>query len=121
MKLQIYRVPEMQSLTLSKKRSRHTCFLVNFAKFLITPFSKNPLDGCFCIDTRSVYCPTTILCLFTNDITNIFWLSFFSTKVFSQLSLWTRKKTELNISNTYLPGSTKPILHRVKHLGWSFI
>ena len=31
----------LQSLTLSKKRFRHRCFLVNSAKFLITPFLKD--------------------------------------------------------------------------------
>ena len=29
---------DLQSLTLSKKRFRHTCFLMNLAKFLITLF-----------------------------------------------------------------------------------
>ena len=49
----------LQSLTFSKKRFRRRCFLVNSAKFLITLPLKNPLDGCFCINTRSVNCPTT--------------------------------------------------------------
>ena len=72
MKLQIY------SLTSSKKRFRHRCFFVNFGKFLIKPFLKNPSDGCFCINTRSVYFPSTTLYLFKNDVTHIFWLSIFS-------------------------------------------
>ena len=63
---------------ISKKGFRYRCFLVNFAKFLITPFSKNPSGGCFCINTRSVCCPTTAFRLFKNDVTNIFWLSIFS-------------------------------------------
>ena len=53
MKLQIYRLQLYQ-----KKRFRHRCFLVNSAKFLITLFLKNPLHGCFCINNRSIYCPT---------------------------------------------------------------
>ena len=48
MKLQIY------ILTLSKQRFRHRCFFVNSGKFLIKPFLKNPSDGCFCRNTRSV-------------------------------------------------------------------
>ena len=72
MKLQIY------SLTSSKKRFRHRCFFVNFGKFLIKPFLKNPSDGCFCINTRSVYFPSTTLYLFKNDVTHIFRLSIFS-------------------------------------------
>ena len=61
-----------------KKRFRHRCFLVNSAKFLITSFLKNPSDGCFTINTRSVYCPTTTFRLFKNNVTHIFWLSIFS-------------------------------------------
>ena len=72
MKLQIY------SLTLSKKRFRHRCFFVNSGKFLIKPFLKNPSDGCFCINTHSVYFPNTILHLFKNNVTHIFRLSIFS-------------------------------------------
>ena len=33
------KIADLHCLTLSKKRYRHRCFLVNFAKFLITPFS----------------------------------------------------------------------------------
>ena len=43
-----------------KKRFRHRCFLVNSAKFPITSFLKNASDGCFSINTRYVYCPTSI-------------------------------------------------------------
>ena len=42
----------------SKKRFWHGCLLVNSAKFLITPLLRNPWDGCFCINTSTVYCPT---------------------------------------------------------------
>ena len=68
MNLQIY------SLTLSKKRFRHRCFLVNSAKFL----TKNPSDVCFCVNTRSVYCATMTFCLFKSNVTHIFRLSIFS-------------------------------------------
>ena len=54
----------VESLTLSEKRFRHRCFPVNSAKFLITLLLKNPSDGCFCINIRSVYCPTTTFCFF---------------------------------------------------------
>ena len=43
-----------------KKRFRYRCFLVNSAKFPITSFLKNASDGCFSINTRYVYCPTSI-------------------------------------------------------------
>ena len=72
MKLQI-----IQSFTLSKKKFRHRCFLVNSAKILMT-FLKSPSDGYFCI--RSVYFPSTTFCFFKNDITHIFRLSIFSAK-----------------------------------------
>ena len=52
-----------------KKRDSGTCLLVNSAKFLIRPFLKNPLDGCFCINTFR---------LFKNDVTHIFRLSILS-------------------------------------------
>ena len=91
-------VEDLQSLTLSKKRFRHRCFLVNSAKFLITLSLKNPLDGCFCINTRSVYCPTTTFSFFKNDVTHIFRLSIFQ---FSLLNLQTWNKSKLNISNSY--------------------
>ena len=48
-KLQIYRVQFYQ------KRDSSACFPVNSTKFLITPFLKNPLDGCFCINTFRVF------------------------------------------------------------------
>ena len=60
-------VADLQSLTLSKKRFRH--------RFLITPFLKSPSGSCFCINTRSIYFPTTTFWLFKNDVTNIFSLS----------------------------------------------
>ena len=45
---------DLQSLTLLKNKFRRQCFLVNFVKFLITPFLKNPSDCCFCNNTGSV-------------------------------------------------------------------
>ena len=61
-----------------KKRFRYRRFLVNSAKFPITSFLKDVLDGCFSINTRYVYCPTLTFCLFKNDVTHIFWLNIFS-------------------------------------------
>ena len=72
MKLQICRV------LLYQKGFWHRCFLVNSPKFLITRFLKNPSDGCFCINTRAVHCPTATFCFFKNDVTHIFRLSIFS-------------------------------------------
>ena len=53
-------------------------FFVNCAKFIITPFLKNPSDGCFCINTHSVYFPSTTLHLFKNVLRHVFRLSIFS-------------------------------------------
>ena len=39
--------PEVQPATLLKKRLWHSCFPVNFAKFLRTPFLQNTSTGCF--------------------------------------------------------------------------
>ena len=66
---EIFRSTEFWSI-LSKKRFRHRCFLVNFVKFLIAPFLTNPLDGSFCLKTRSVYC-STITFAFSNPISHI--------------------------------------------------
>ena len=52
-----------------KKRFWHRCFIVNFARFLITTLLKKPLDGCFCRNPFR---------LFKNDVTHIFLLSIFS-------------------------------------------
>ena len=41
-------------------------------------FKEYPSDGCFCIKTSSVCCPTATFRLFKNDVTHIFWLSIFS-------------------------------------------
>ena len=60
-----------------KKRFQQRWFLVNSAIFLITLFLKKPSDGCFTINTCSLYCPTTTFCLFKNNVTHIFWLSIF--------------------------------------------
>ena len=49
-----------------KKGDSGTCLLVNSAKFLVRPFLKNPLDGCFCLSNFH---------LFKNDATYIFRLS----------------------------------------------
>ena len=52
---------------------RHSCFLVNFAKFLRKPFSKNLSNGWFCINTRFVYCPATTFRLFKNNVTHTYF------------------------------------------------
>ena len=42
-----YKVPDVRPATLLKKRLWHRSFLVNFAKFLRTPFLRAPPDNCF--------------------------------------------------------------------------
>ena len=74
----------------TKKIFRYRCFLVNSAKFLITPFLKNPSDGCFCINTRSVYFPTTTFRLFKNDVAHFFSLSIFSVLFVGWEQKWTQ-------------------------------
>ena len=37
----------LQPATLSRKRVRHWCFFVNFAKFLQYVFLNNPLGDCY--------------------------------------------------------------------------
>ena len=54
-----------------KKRVKHRCFLVNFAKFLKRSFLKNPSEGCFTINTRFIYCLTTTFC-FSKAMSQIF-------------------------------------------------
>ena len=95
----------------TKKRFRYRFFLVNSAKFLITTFLKRPSNGCFCINTCSVYFPTTTFHLFKIDVTHIFWLSIF-------FGLICRLGTKVNpICKTL---SQKPIFILVKYLGWNF-
>ena len=94
-----------------KNGPRPRCVLVDTAKFLITSFLKNSLDSCFCINTRSVYCPTTTFCLIKNDVTHIFWPSFF-------FGLLCRLGTKA--SSIFHTFSLKLIFKPVKHMGWSF-
>ena len=42
----------LRPATLLKKRLWHSCFLVNFVKFVRTPFSRTPLGDCFYIMRR---------------------------------------------------------------------
>ena len=53
-----------------------------------TFFLKNPSDGCFCINTRPVYFPTTTFRLFKNDVTNIFRLNIFSARIVDWKQEW---------------------------------
>ena len=64
--LRSYRSTELNFI---EKRDSGTCLLVNSTKFLVRPFLKNLLDGCFCIN---------IFRLFKNDVTHIFRLSILS-------------------------------------------
>ena len=41
------KVAGLRPATLLKKRLWHSCFPVNFVKFLRTPFLQNTSDGCF--------------------------------------------------------------------------
>ena len=49
----------------------------NSARFFITYLLKNPADGCFCINTRSVYFFTMTFRPLKNDLIHNFTLSFF--------------------------------------------
>ena len=85
----------------AKLARKHLRYRVSFfwhRCFLITPFLKNPSDGCFCIDTRSVP-PRPFI--FSKTMSHIF-----SGRVSSQLKPLAR--------------SQKPIFNPVKHLQWSF-
>ena len=42
------KIPGLRPATLLKERLWHRCFLVNFEKFLRTPFLQNTSGGCFC-------------------------------------------------------------------------
>ena len=105
-----YKFRKIHKKTL-KKRLRHRCFLVNSAKFPITLFLKNALDGCFGINTRHVYCPTLTFCLFKNDIMQNFWLSIF-------FGLICRLGTRM--SSIFQALSQKSIFNPVEHLQLSF-
>ena len=75
-------VADLRSLTLLTKRFQHRCSLMNFANFPIPLSSKKkkkkkPSGGWFCINTRSVYCPTMTFCFFRKDVTYIFQLNMF--------------------------------------------
>ena len=61
------------SLTLSKKRFRHRCFLAISEKSLTIPSY-----GCSCINTHSVYCPIMTFLILKNDVTHFFRLNIFS-------------------------------------------
>ena len=72
-----------------KKEIPVQMFFVNSAKFLITLFLKNHSHGCFCINTRSVYCFITIFCVFQKRCHIYFPAKYF-------LSLMYRLGTKVN-------------------------
>ena len=45
-------------------------FCSEFSEISFNTFLKEPSDGCFCLNTRSVYCPTRTFCFFKNDVTH---------------------------------------------------
>ena len=47
------RVPDLSPATLLKTRIWHSCFPVNFVKFLRTPFLQNTSGGCSCTQRRN--------------------------------------------------------------------
>ena len=89
----------------------YRCFLVNSAKFPITPFLKNPSDGCSCIYTRSVYFSTTTFSPFQKRCRTFFLAEYF----FGFICRLGPK-----VSSICRTQSQKPISNIVKHLGWSF-
>ena len=90
-------------LIYQKKVFRHICFLVNSAQFLITRVLKIPPDGCYCINTHSVWCPSTTFC----DVTHH--------REFSRLNL----KTGTRVSSIFPILIQRLIFNPVKHLPWS--
>ena len=95
----------------TKKIFHYRCFLVNSAKFLITSFLKSPSDGCFCINTRSVYFPTTTFRLFKKRCRSFFLAEYF-------LGFICRLGTK--VSSICKTLSQKSIFSLFKYLGWSF-
>ena len=93
-----------------EKRFRQRCFPVNSAKFLIISFLKNPSDGCFSINIRSVYCPTMT---FRNQkrCHTHFPAEYFFGLIYT---LGTR------VSSIFQALSQKPIFNPVEHLQWGF-
>ena len=67
-------------------------------------------DSCFCINTRSVYCPTTTFCFFKNNVT------YFPAEYFVGLiyRLGTR------VSSIFQTRTQTPIFNSIKHLRQSF-
>ena len=84
--------PESAPFTLSKIEISAQMFLMNYAKFLITPFLKNPSDDCFYINTRSETVPPPPF-TFSKTMSHLF-----SGWVPSRLNLKTGNKSELNMS-----------------------
>ena len=81
---------------------------MNSAKFLITLSLKKTSDGCFCINTRSAYCPT--YCFFQKRCHTYFPAEYF-------LDLIYRLVTRL--SSIFQTLRQKP-LNPVHHLRWRF-
>ena len=91
-----------------KKRFRRRCFLVNSAKFPITSFSKNASDGCFSINNRYVYCPTSI----QKRCHSYFLVEYF-------FGLICRLRTR--VSSIFQALTQKSIFNPVEHLRVSFL
>ena len=53
-------------------------FSCEFCEIPHNTFFKQRSNDCFCINTRSVYCPTTTFRIFKKDVTHIFRMSIFS-------------------------------------------
>ena len=69
MKLQIYSVNNFIKKEIPAQ--------ISSSEFLVNTFLKTPSDGCFRINARSVYRPTTTFCFLKNDVTHIFRLGIF--------------------------------------------
>ena len=90
-----------------KKRFWHWCFLVSSAKFSTTSVLKKASDGCFSINTRYVYCPTSI----QKRCHTYFLAEYF-------LGLICRLGTR--VSSIFQALSQKSIFNPVEHLRLSF-
>ena len=71
------KVAFLKSATLLKKRLRHRCFPVNFAKFLRIPFYRTSLGNCFCPYLNYFHSVLfTLTCLYLYTLTHPYLCSF---------------------------------------------
>ena len=90
-----------------KKEIPAQMFSFEFCEISRNTFLKNPSDGCFCINTRSVYCPTTTFCFFH---------TYFKAEYFLGLNY----RLGTRVSSIFQTLLQTPTLSPVQHLRRSF-